>query len=553
MATLEEQKKLLIPFVQRAQEVEKAEPKIAYYCRMYALEQGLELRRDVRAPEITALLEALMGKLEKDRAVVLLGNKAEDAAYCEQFALTVFNRADRVDRAGRADKATAMTFYAASYFMEILRHFGEPPPDIQQKQKYAAWRAAEISKAVKEGRKPDPPPAAGQAALDVEAALLEELAKLEAGGTSSAPSASSAGPSRTPSSVAPSGFPPSGSTAPGSTPSSDSPYGGSAAGPPADGWAPPPPPPALPPVPPAGSAGAPGSPDSPELRLPSPPKQRPIESQRSGMVWVPPPPRRFQPFQKVLVHVEGTPGPVRGTVAKVEEGTHPDHPTYLVALPDHIATISDAATLAPALTTGEAVMYHGPSGQSVEATVAEMDMSHWPPSYLVRLADGNYVDTTDDRLRQLNVPRPRSEPSSLDSLPSGSLPTGAFSAPPPPLTPPSAPPAAGGGLYPPPATGVPPPPPASSPSRAPPADRHGPSAPAAPAAAAAAPPAAPAAPAAYAAVPQPLAGYEPGLREITDASKLTKSATSALQFEDVRTAVKLLTEALTLLTQPPRQ
>ncbi len=32
--------------------------------------QGLEIRRDVRAPEITALLEALMGKLEKDRAVV---------------------------------------------------------------------------------------------------------------------------------------------------------------------------------------------------------------------------------------------------------------------------------------------------------------------------------------------------------------------------------------------------------------------------------------------------------------------------------------------------
>jgi hypothetical protein len=47
-------------------------------------------------------------------------------------------------------------------------------------------------------------------------------------------------------------------------------------------------------------------------------------------------------------------------------------------------------------------------------------------------------------------------------------------------------------------------------------------------------------------------GYQPGLREITDASKLTKSATSALQFEDVATAVRLLTEALTLLTQPRR-
>ena len=48
-----------------------------------------------------------------------LGRDQEDAVYCENFALTVFNRADRVDRAGRADKATAMTFYAASYFMEV--------------------------------------------------------------------------------------------------------------------------------------------------------------------------------------------------------------------------------------------------------------------------------------------------------------------------------------------------------------------------------------------------------------------------------------------------
>lgn len=198
---------------------------------------------------------------------------------------------------------------------QILRHFGEPPADIQQKQKYAAWRAAEISKAVKEGRRPDPPPAAGQAALDDEAALLEELAKLEAAGPGAAPGASSAALSSAPSGAAPSSLPPGGSAAPGSAPSSSLSHEGLAAppasmpqhqlppaAPPADGWAPPsPPPPVLPSPPAAGGAGVPDSPDSPELRLPSPPKQRPIESQRSGVVWVPPPPRRFLPFQKVRV------------------------------------------------------------------------------------------------------------------------------------------------------------------------------------------------------------------------------------------------------------
>lgn len=343
-----------------------------------------------------------------------LGNKAEDAAYCEQFALTVFSRADRVDRAARADKATAMTFYAASYFMEvgqgghkctslqwllrlfhhgfgvfistsskqhrrlrkrstcrhtgcrlslnplpqILRHFGEPPADIQQKQKYAAWRAAEISKAVKEGRKPDPPPAAGQAALDDEAALLEELAKLEAAGTGAPPGASSAGLSSEPSGTAPSSFPPSGSTAPGSAPSGELPFEGSAAGAPAppfagvpqqppsapsaDGWAPPPPPTGLPSIPSAGSGGAAGSPGSPDLRLPSPPKQRPVESQRSGGVWVPPPPRRFQPFQKV-----GGGGSVGRTVDKFADIAAAPSMVCCLQFPRPISTCQTSALQRP--------------------------------------------------------------------------------------------------------------------------------------------------------------------------------------------------------------
>ena len=54
-----------------------------------------------------------------------MGAREEDQAHCESFALAVFNRADRVDRAGRADKATAVTFYAASYFFEVRSGCGE--------------------------------------------------------------------------------------------------------------------------------------------------------------------------------------------------------------------------------------------------------------------------------------------------------------------------------------------------------------------------------------------------------------------------------------------
>ena len=45
-------------------------------------------------------------------------------------------------------------------------------------------------------------------------------------------------------------------------------------------------------------------------------------------------------------------------------------------------------------------------------------------------------------------------------------------------------------------------------------------------------------------------GYEPSTSAITEAQKLAKYAASSLGFEDIPTAVKQLTDALKLLTQP---
>jgi len=71
----------------------------------------------------------------------------------------VFQRADAIDQAGNADRTTAQTFYAAASFFEILKQFNESrelDPDIKQMAIYAKWKAAEILKALKEGRKPLP-------------------------------------------------------------------------------------------------------------------------------------------------------------------------------------------------------------------------------------------------------------------------------------------------------------------------------------------------------------------------------------------------------------
>lgn len=49
-------------------------------------------------------------------------------------------------------------FYVSSVFMEVLNQFGEINDDVASKQRYAAWRAGELSRAAKEGRPAAPPP-----------------------------------------------------------------------------------------------------------------------------------------------------------------------------------------------------------------------------------------------------------------------------------------------------------------------------------------------------------------------------------------------------------
>ena len=137
-----------LSYSQRADEIAKLDPKVAYYCRLYAVQQvhfvsicdataaffleegddclpgGFEVKcvqgiaLENRAPEVNGVLEALMERLEKDKPMVQV-HPVEDGQYCEQFAMVVFNRADKADRAGKADKNTVKAFYVASVFIDV--------------------------------------------------------------------------------------------------------------------------------------------------------------------------------------------------------------------------------------------------------------------------------------------------------------------------------------------------------------------------------------------------------------------------------------------------
>ncbi|KAI3708663.1 hypothetical protein L2E82_37982 [Cichorium intybus] len=160
MASEAEPAKTLLPYLQRADELQKHEPLISYYCRLYAMERGLRIPQSERTKTTSALLISLMKQLEKDKKSLTL--TPDDHLHLEGFASNVFAKADKQDRAGKADLNTAKTFYAASIFFEVLNQFGALEPDLEQKQKYAIWKAADIRKAIKEGRKPVPGPPGGE-------------------------------------------------------------------------------------------------------------------------------------------------------------------------------------------------------------------------------------------------------------------------------------------------------------------------------------------------------------------------------------------------------
>jgi len=150
------------PFIQRAEELDKAttdEAKVvAYYCRKHAMEVGMGLRD--RAADQQAATDFLLDLMEGlETAKKELGDLSEDEGeqVVFKFASDIFSKADAEDRRGAATKHTARTFYAASIFFECLKQFEDGPgEEAEEKCRYAKWKAADIVKAIKDGRQPAP-------------------------------------------------------------------------------------------------------------------------------------------------------------------------------------------------------------------------------------------------------------------------------------------------------------------------------------------------------------------------------------------------------------
>ncbi|XP_065536780.1 vacuolar protein sorting-associated protein VTA1 homolog isoform X3 [Lathamus discolor] len=155
-----------------AQELDKREPVVAYYCRLYAMQTGMKI--DSKTPECRKFLSKLMDQLEAMKKQFgdneAITQDIVGSAHVENYALKMFLYADNEDRAGQFHKNMIKSFYTASLLIDVLTVFGELSEENAQHRKYARWKAAYIHNCLKNGETPQPGPIGmeGESFADVE-------------------------------------------------------------------------------------------------------------------------------------------------------------------------------------------------------------------------------------------------------------------------------------------------------------------------------------------------------------------------------------------------
>jgi len=143
-------------YIKTAAEHHTRDPAVAYYCRLYAMQKGMELDR--KSPDCRSYLQVLMNSLEQGKKQYkdneAIQNEIVGQAHLENYALKLFSHADTDDRAGNFGKNVVKLFYTAGMLMDVLATFGELSEEIEKSRKYAKWKAAYIHNCLKNGETP---------------------------------------------------------------------------------------------------------------------------------------------------------------------------------------------------------------------------------------------------------------------------------------------------------------------------------------------------------------------------------------------------------------
>ncbi|POW06933.1 hypothetical protein PSTT_08615, partial [Puccinia striiformis] len=142
------------PYLQRAKEMEKVDPVISYWCAFHAAQTCMSIGHNQAESRdflmgLLDLLEHAKSQLSDNDAIT---NNLAATAYVENFALKIFDGADKEDQHGLSTSFASLTnqpepdvrnFVSSFFYMSYLL--------IIQKIKYSKWKAGSISKGIRDG------------------------------------------------------------------------------------------------------------------------------------------------------------------------------------------------------------------------------------------------------------------------------------------------------------------------------------------------------------------------------------------------------------------
>jgi vacuolar protein sorting-associated protein VTA1 len=140
-------------YIKIANENANRDPVVYYWCLFHAVQSGMQI--DKKSPEALTFLTSLLSTLETIKKQ-LAGNDAITSevvgqAHIENFAMKLFDYADKKEKAGQIDKSVVHAFYTAGHVMDILSLFGEIDEPYASAKKYAKWKSTQIFACLRDG------------------------------------------------------------------------------------------------------------------------------------------------------------------------------------------------------------------------------------------------------------------------------------------------------------------------------------------------------------------------------------------------------------------
>uniref|UniRef100_A0A158Q3X6 Vacuolar protein sorting-associated protein VTA1 n=1 Tax=Dracunculus medinensis TaxID=318479 RepID=A0A158Q3X6_DRAME len=140
-------------YVKIANENEKRDPVIYYWCLYYAVKKGMSI--DKSSPEALNYLTGLLSVLEMRYSnFEAIAQDIVAQSHIENFALKLFDSADEMDRKSMFSTNVVKLFYVAGHLIDVLTLFGELDESLISTRKYAKWKATYIYNCLKNGEVP---------------------------------------------------------------------------------------------------------------------------------------------------------------------------------------------------------------------------------------------------------------------------------------------------------------------------------------------------------------------------------------------------------------